>query len=161
MNLKLETWRYEFDWNVFFNTLWIWAAIFTVISVLFSFKASSNPVLNLQVTSHQIPENSMKNWNAIESRIETSSFWGLKRSADSEKSEFTSIEDQLKNYRLKGVIFLSGAEAILEDARSAKSLFVKEGDSLEGLIVKHISLDEVRFIEGSQEGKLFLNHYEK
>lgn len=60
----------------------------------------------------------------------------------------SSIGELVKDYRLKGVVLLDEPEAILEDARTQKSLFVKAGDHVGELTVKEI-----------KEGKIILKYY--
>ena len=50
----------------------------------------------------------------------------------------SSLADLAKDYRLKGVVILDIPEAILEDARTQKTIFVKPGDSVGELQVKEI-----------------------
>ena len=59
-----------------------------------------------------------------------------------------SINELVKDYRLKGVVILSEPEAIVEDARTQKSVFVKVGQQLGDLKVKEIT-----------EGKIVLSCY--
>lgn len=49
-----------------------------------------------------------------------------------------SIHELAKDYRLKGVMMLGEAEAIIEDARTQKSLFVKKDEKLGELEVREI-----------------------
>ncbi len=60
----------------------------------------------------------------------------------------STIADLVKDYRLKGVVLLNEPEAILEDARTQKSIFLKTGDHLGELTVKEI-----------KEGKIVLKYY--
>ena len=55
----------------------------------------------------------------------------------------SSIPERVKDYRLKGVVFMQEPEAIFEDARTQKSLFVKAGDKLGELTVKEVHEDKV------------------
>ena len=50
-----------------------------------------------------------------------------------------SIHELIKDYRLKGVVILSEPEAIVEDARTQKSIFVKAGQTLGELTVKEVT----------------------
>ena len=60
----------------------------------------------------------------------------------------SSIAELTKDYRLKGVMILDTPEAILEDARTQQTTFVKTGDKLGDLTVKEI-----------REGVLVLSYY--
>lgn len=60
----------------------------------------------------------------------------------------TSISEMVKDYRLKGVVILSEPEAIIQDARTQQSIFVKAGEKLGELTVKEI-----------REGKIVLTYY--
>ena len=60
----------------------------------------------------------------------------------------SSIGDLIKDYRLKGVVILSDPEAIIEDARTKKTTFLKTGQKLGDLTVKEI-----------REGKVVLTYY--
>ena len=60
----------------------------------------------------------------------------------------TSINELVKDYRLKGTVILSEPEAIVEDARTQKTIFVKTGQQLGELKVKEVA-----------EGKLVLAYY--
>ena len=55
----------------------------------------------------------------------------------------SSIAELVKDYRLKGVVLLNEPEAILEDARTQRSIFLKVGDHLGELTVKEIKEGEV------------------
>ena len=50
----------------------------------------------------------------------------------------SSIGELAKDYRLQGVVILDKPEAILQDARTQKTIFVKTGESLGELTVKEI-----------------------
>lgn len=50
----------------------------------------------------------------------------------------SSIAELAKDYRLKGVVFMGEAEAILEDAKTQKTFFVKIGQPVGDLTVKEI-----------------------
>ena len=60
----------------------------------------------------------------------------------------SSIAELVKDLRLKGVVILDEAEAIIEDARTQKSAFVKTGDKVGELTVKEI-----------KEGVVVLTYY--
>ena len=49
-----------------------------------------------------------------------------------------SLAELVKDYRLKGVIFMDTPEAIIEDARTRMTQFVKVGERLGDLVVKEI-----------------------
>jgi hypothetical protein len=50
----------------------------------------------------------------------------------------SSIAELAKDYRLQGVVVLDQPEAILQDARTQKTVFVKKGDRLGELTIKEI-----------------------
>lgn len=60
----------------------------------------------------------------------------------------TSIAELAKDYRLKGVVILDEAEAIFEDARTQKIIFLKEGERLGELEIRDI-----------KEGSVVLGYY--
>lgn len=49
-----------------------------------------------------------------------------------------SLAELAKDYRLKGVVLMDEAEAILEDAKTQKTVFVKIGEQVGDLTVKEI-----------------------
>ena len=81
-----------------------------------------------------------------ETRIGHSSFFGYRPKPEADQAVSfikSNIRDLTKDLRLKGVVILSDPEAILEDASSQKSFFVKKGDSVGELIVRTISNDSL------------------
>ena len=60
----------------------------------------------------------------------------------------SSIAELSKDYRLKGVVIVDEPEAIIEDARTQKSQFVKVGDSVGEMKVKEV-----------REGAAVLSYY--
>ena len=65
-----------------------------------------------------------------------------------------SIGELIKDYRLKGVLISSEPEAIIEDARTQKSLFLKTGAPLGDLTVKEIRPGKVILTYYGEEGVL-------
>ncbi len=66
----------------------------------------------------------------------------------------SSIEEMTKDYRLKGVVFLGEPEAILEDAKTQKTVFVKAGQAVGDLTVKEIKEGMMVFSYLGEEIKL-------
>lgn len=66
----------------------------------------------------------------------------------------SSISELLKDYRLKGVVLGNEPEAILEDARTQRSVFVKQGASLGELTIKSIQEGAVVFVYYGEEKEL-------
>lgn len=155
IDLKTEVWRYRIDWKIFEKSLLVWLGIFFAFVVIeFAFSAFSKKSANKTIPV-EIAMQKTQDWLSIHKEIEQSSFWGMESQRNGEITPI-SLNEKLQNYRLKGVVFLDGAEAIIENAQTGKSSFVKEGESLEGLMIKHISLNEVIFSLNEQEGKLVL-----
>ena len=66
----------------------------------------------------------------------------------------SSILDLAKDYRLKGVAFFDVPEAIVEDARTGSTVFVKEGEKVAELTVKEIKEESLVFSYGDEEQEL-------
>ena len=60
----------------------------------------------------------------------------------------------VKDYRLKGVMIMGEPEAIVEDARTQKSVFVKAGEKLGDLTVKEIKEGQIVLSLAGGEVKL-------
>jgi type II secretory pathway component PulC len=86
--------------------------------------------------------------DAYESSIQSSAVFGLATPEGSLTVLKSSMAELTKDYRLKGVMIVGEPEAIMEDARTQKSIFVKEGDLLGDLKVKEI-----------KEGAVILTYY--
>jgi len=70
--------------------------------------------------------------------FEASTLFGNGSSAASAPVLQASLTELTKDYRLKGVVLTDDSEAIIEDARTQKTQFVKKGASLGDLVVKEI-----------------------
>lgn len=81
---------------------------------------------------------------AYENTIGHSRFFGyippeVKRIPNASAGQTAS--DLIKDYRLKGIVVFDEPQAIVEDARTRKTMFVAQGESLNGLSVKAIRQD--------------------
>lgn len=65
-----------------------------------------------------------------------------------------SIAELVKDYRLKGVVFLGEPEAILEDAKTQKTTFVKTGQSVGDLKIEEIKEGSMKLSYLGEEVKL-------
>lgn len=86
--------------------------------------------------------------SSYEQAFQTSSFFGLAKPDAPLSVLKSSIAELTKDYRLKGVVIMDQSEAIVEDARTQKSTFVRVGDKLGELEVKEI-----------KEGSIILTYY--
>ena len=66
----------------------------------------------------------------------------------------TPIAELIKDYRLKGVVLAGEPEAIIEDARTQKTSFLKVGEKLEDLEIKKIEEGRVVIVYGDEEKTL-------
>ncbi len=83
-----------------------------------------------------------------EESFQKSSLFGLSTPQASLTVLRSSIAELAKDYRLKGVVILDEPEAIFEDARIQKSIFLKAGDRLGELEIKKV-----------KEGSVVLGYY--
>ena len=67
-----------------------------------------------------------------------STLFGNGASEVSGAAQLVSISELVKDYRLKGTIQMGEPEAIIEDAKTQKTLFVKAGEPLGDLTVKEV-----------------------
>ena len=65
-----------------------------------------------------------------------------------------SLAELAKDYRLQGVILSDDSEAIIQDARTQKTIFVKKGGQLGELTVQEIEEGRVTLVYLGQETKL-------
>lgn len=86
--------------------------------------------------------------SAYESSFQKSSLFGLATPEAPLPVFQSSIAELVKDLRLKGVVILDEAEAIIEDARTQKGAFVKAGEKIGELTVKEI-----------KEGAIVLSYY--
>lgn len=70
--------------------------------------------------------------------FEASTLFGNGSSVASAPALQASLTELTKDYRLKGVVLTDDSEAIIEDARTQKTLFVKKGAFLGDLAVNEI-----------------------
>lgn len=91
---------------------------------------------------------SSESLSSYEASFQKSSLFGLATPETPLPVFKSSIAELTKDYRLKGVVILDQPEAILEDARTQKSTFVKVGDKLGELTIKEI-----------REGAIVLEYY--
>lgn len=91
-----------------------------------------------------------------EKAFEWNSLFGTAAPASSNAVVKTSILEASKDFRLKGVVLGASPEALMEDARNQKTLFVKVGDSVGGLTVVSIQEGSVRvkYFEEEKELKI-------
>lgn len=62
-----------------------------------------------------------------------------------------SIKELTRNFRLQGIVVLEQPEAILNDAGSQKTFFVKQGERLGELTLKAILADSVVLVYGDEK----------
>lgn len=85
-----------------------------------------------------------KNIREVESResylavFDRTALFGAASSSQSTPLLLGSLMEQAKDFRLKGIILGGEAEAIVEDAKTQKTVFVKIGSHLGDLTVKEI-----------------------
>lgn len=65
-----------------------------------------------------------------------------------------SLTQMLKDYRLKGIVLMDSPEAIIEDARTQKTTFVKKEQLLGEVKIKDIQEGFVIFAYGGEEQKV-------
>lgn len=94
-------------------------------------------------------------FEAYQTVFEKSSFFGNPVSADAPVIKAT-IQELIKDYRLKGTIITGDPEAIIQDARTQQSLFVHKGHQLGELSVKEITEGSVTLSYLSEEVKLHI-----
>lgn len=70
--------------------------------------------------------------------FEKNTIFGVASSGQIASALWASLSEQSKDYRLKGILLAEESEAIVEDAKTQKTLFVKKGDKLGELVVKDI-----------------------
>jgi len=81
---------------------------------------------------------SLEPLSVYEESLKGSRLFGFAETPSSLPAIQSSIAELTKDYRLKGVVILDEPEAIIEDARTQKSTFVKSGDKMGELTVKEI-----------------------
>jgi type II secretory pathway component PulC len=65
-----------------------------------------------------------------------------------------SVDELIKDLRLKGIVIITEPEAILEDARTQSTVFLREGSKLQEIILKEIKQESVILAYGDQEKEL-------
>lgn len=76
--------------------------------------------------------------SAYQENFERNTLFGTVMESGQAPALKASIAELVKDYRLKGVVFLGEPEGILEDARTQKTVFVKAGHMVGDLTVKEI-----------------------
>ena len=92
--------------------------------------------------------------SSYEAVFERSVFFGAYQPSAAGPVLQQSLEELIKDYRLKGVAILDKPEAIFEDARTQQSIFVREGDKLGEVNVKKIQDGTVILSYFSEEKEL-------
>ncbi len=118
-----------------------------------SFKAHSfakNTVLDprLKHSGMTRDKSSLEPLSSYEEAFQKSALFGLYTEAANLPVFKSSIQELTKDLRLKGIVVLDQAEAIIEDARTQKNTFLKTGDSIGELTVKEI-----------KDGAIVLSYY--
>jgi len=88
--------------------------------------------------SASLSQSSLESLSTYEEALKGSRIFGFVDAQASLPAIQSSIAELMKDLRLKGVVILDEPEAIIEDARTQKSTFVKEEDKIGELTVKEI-----------------------
>lgn len=123
-------------------------AFIPVDLVMIASKGKVEPNSEPQAQADTVNASSLESLSSYESAFQKSVLFGLYHPESNLPVLQSSIAELAKDYRLKGIIILDEPEAILEDARTQKSTFVKIGDKVGELTVKEI-----------KEGSLVLSYY--
>jgi hypothetical protein len=81
----------------------------------------------------------MESESSYQTAIESSALFGGVAGGLSTPALHASLAEEMKDYRLKGVVITDDPEAIIQDARTQKSIFIKKGSQLGNLTVKEIN----------------------
>lgn len=65
-----------------------------------------------------------------------------------------AVSAQASDLRLKGIVELAGRDAILENVKSKRTLFLKQGDRVEGYAVKEVGGDFIVLSDGNNDIRL-------
>ncbi len=90
------------------------------------------------VTVKQTPPPEAVTGSAHDKVLEDSAFFGGAPNASTPALR-ASLSEAVKDYRLKGVVITDDPEAIVQDARTQKTVFLKIGSQLGNLSVKEIN----------------------
>ena len=104
----------------------------------------------------QIADNLIEPLSNYENVFKGNGLLGFYESKTGSAAPKVSINELTKDYRLKGIISGDAPEAILEDARTQKSIFAKKGEQLGDLQVKDIRATGVILSSGAEEKELHM-----
>jgi hypothetical protein len=146
---KLEVF---FDLKILKNGLLFSILGFLLISPVLLYAMNTTPVsLKNDAPAISFASSKIQPLSVYETAIQKNSLFGNVSTSSGATVTKTNIAELIKDYRLKGVITGADPEAIIEDARTQKSMFVKKGDSLGEVQVKEIREGVVVFQSGDEE----------
>lgn len=107
---------------------------------LISWKARGEAISELQSQDLQMLKTQpLEPLSSYEEAFHRSGLFGLYTYASNLPVFKSSIQELMKDLRLKGIVIIDQAEAIIEDAKTQKSTFLKAGHQIGELTVKEIN----------------------
>lgn len=103
---------------------------------------------------HAVVSKSIETQSSYSEVFDRSALFGGVVSGASGQVMMASMAELTKDYRLKGVVLTDEPEAIVEDAKTQKTIFVKKGDPLGEVTVKDIKDGCIVLAYLNQEAKL-------
>lgn len=136
--------------------LWFSVGVFVLIPLDLadiSFQSKRIPS-ELSSLKTKLNTSSLEPLSSYESAFQSSRLFGWQVPQISLPSLGSSIQELVKDFRLKGIVILKEPEAIVQDARTQKNIFVREGDQMGEVTVKEIEQDSIVLSYSGEEIKL-------